>query len=108
MDLGATVCLPRNPQCLTVRSLPTVKPRGAQDRAAASHARREAAYALTVRNGPARQQVLLEQRPASLTVMPGLWELPALKEMLFPKGALHDGAPRHHAGELPGAHPHRF
>jgi 8-oxo-dGTP pyrophosphatase MutT (NUDIX family) len=29
-------------------------------------------------------QVLLEQRPASLTVMPGLWELPALKETAIP------------------------
>jgi hypothetical protein len=29
--------------------------------------------------------VLLEQRPASLTVMPGLWELPELKESAVPE-----------------------
>jgi hypothetical protein len=29
--------------------------------------------------------VLLEQRPASLTVMPGLWELPALRDAQVPE-----------------------
>jgi len=30
------------------------------------------------------REVLLEQRPASLTVMPGLWELPVLKSAAVP------------------------
>jgi hypothetical protein len=34
--------------------------------------------------GPANREVLLEQRPDSLTVMPGLWELPALKSADVP------------------------
>jgi hypothetical protein len=50
---------------------------------------REVAYALSVRSrkktGPARREVLLEQRPASLTVMPGLWELPTLTEAAVPE-----------------------
>ena len=33
-------------------------------------------------------EVLLEQRPASLTVMPGLWELPMLREAAVPKKEL--------------------
>jgi hypothetical protein len=47
---------------------------------------REAAYALCVRDGAETEdgEVLLEQRPASLTVMPGLWELPELADPVFP------------------------
>jgi len=49
---------------------------------------REAAYALSVRSGrlagQAHREVLLEQRPAAQTVMPGLWELPALIEKEVP------------------------
>ena len=52
------------------------------------------------------REVLLEQRPATLTVMPGMWELPALREPPCPRRAAHDRAPRHHAGELLRAHPH--
>jgi A/G-specific adenine glycosylase len=47
---------------------------------------REVAHALSVRigrkagkgAGPGSREVLLEQRPKSQTVMPGLWELPLL------------------------------
>jgi hypothetical protein len=46
------------------------------------------AHALSVRiglqPGEASRQVLLEQRPASLTVMPGLWELPLLRNPAVP------------------------
>ncbi|MGB6689004.1 MAG: hypothetical protein WBE76_14310, partial [Terracidiphilus sp.] len=34
------------------------------------------------------REVLLEQRPASVTVMPGLWELPALADAAVPESAL--------------------
>jgi A/G-specific adenine glycosylase len=57
---------------------------------------REVAYALSVRigqnpsQGPdhAGREVLLEQRPASHTVMPGLWELPALRDSAVPEKEL--------------------
>ena len=53
---------------------------------------REVAHALAVRGGQlssqAHREVLLEQRPATLTVMPGLWELPALRESAVPDEAL--------------------
>jgi A/G-specific adenine glycosylase len=89
MDLGATVCLPRNPQCVVCPVFADCETQGEHKTAPRPPMlSREAAYALTVRNGPAHQQVLLEQRPVALSVMPGLWELPALKETAFPKKEL--------------------
>lgn len=57
---------------------------------------RDVAYALSVRTRSARKQrhrtsspeVLLEQRPASGTVMPGMWELPSLLDSNVPAGQL--------------------
>jgi A/G-specific adenine glycosylase len=54
---------------------------------------RVVAHALSVRapripgkrRGEAGREVLLEQRPAKLTVMPGLWELPRLREAAVPE-----------------------
>lgn len=43
---------------------------------------REAAYALVVDAG--REKVLLEQRGPEHTVMPGMWELPALRQTSVP------------------------
>jgi A/G-specific adenine glycosylase len=89
MDLGATVCLPRNPQCLVCPVFADCKTQGEHKTAPRPPMlSREVAYALTVRDGKARREVLLEQRPASLSVMPGLWELPALRETAFPKKEL--------------------
>jgi len=42
---------------------------------------REVAYGLITRG----EEVLMEQRPASVTVMPGMWELPSLKEPVIPE-----------------------
>ena len=91
MELGATVCLPRNPHCLVCPVAARLQdPRRAQDRAAAAACcSREVAHALSVRTGSmprqANREVLLEQRPASLTVMPGLWELPTLRDSAVPE-----------------------
>jgi A/G-specific adenine glycosylase len=54
---------------------------------------REVAHALSVRmgqsSGKARgttsREVLLEQRPATQSVMPGLWELPVLRDSAVPE-----------------------
>ena len=90
MELGATVCLPRNPQCL-------VCPLAAHCRTLGEHkttprakmTSREVAYALAVRTGRQADQrsreVLLEKRPETQTVMPGLWELPGLKGASVPE-----------------------
>jgi A/G-specific adenine glycosylase len=80
MELGAMVCLPRNPQCLVCPLAGYCKTRGEHKTAPRARAEiREAGYALCMRSGN-RGEVLLEQRPASVSVMPGLWELPSLRE----------------------------
>jgi A/G-specific adenine glycosylase len=89
MELGATVCQPRNPQCLAcpfsadciTRGEHKTKPRPRM-------LSREVAHALSVRiglqPGEAYRQVLLEQRPDSQSVMPSLWELPVLRDPAVP------------------------
>jgi A/G-specific adenine glycosylase len=76
MDLGATVCLPRHPQCLLcpVRDLCST-----QGELAASlvsrRQKREIYYNLSVRDGT----VLLTRRPRTASLMAGMWELPEIK-----------------------------
>jgi A/G-specific adenine glycosylase len=93
MELGATVCLPRNPQCPECPLTGDCKTRG--EHITSPRPRmlsREVAQALSVRtgreSGRASREVLLEQRPSTLTVMPGLWELPALLDAGVPDDEL--------------------
>jgi A/G-specific adenine glycosylase len=93
MELGATVCLPRNPQCLVCPLAGNCKTRGEHKTAPRPRMQsREVAHALVVRtrrrSGRSSREVLLEQRPASLSVMPGLWELPTLKDTAVPEEEL--------------------
>ena len=86
MELGATVCLPRNPQCLMCPIAADCVTRGEHKTPARPKMQsREVACALSVRMGmhpgQASRQVLLEQRAGTLTVMPGMWELPQLAGM---------------------------
>ena len=94
MELGATVCTPRNPQCLVCPLREDCKTRGEHKTPPrAPMMSRVVAHALSVRtsHAPGRRQgassreVLLEQRPAQLTVMPGLWELPVLRNSAVPQ-----------------------
>lgn len=85
MELGATVCLPRNPQCSACPVAGDCTTQGEHKTAPRPPMlSREVAHALSVRvgqhPGEASREVLLEQRPASVTVMPGLWELPILRD----------------------------
>ncbi len=94
MELGATVCLPRNPQCPSCPIKADCRTRGEHKTAPRPPMlSREVAYALSVRTSPSAgkhsaREVLLEQRPASQTVMPGLWELPTLRSAAVPAGEL--------------------
>jgi A/G-specific adenine glycosylase len=97
MDLGATVCTPRSPQCLTCPFMTHCKTRGEQKTPRrAPMTSRDVAYALSVRTRPGRRrrhrtnspEVLLEQRPARVTVMPGMWELPSLLDSNVSAGEL--------------------
>ncbi len=81
MELGATVCLPRNPLCLQCPVQKTCRTRGehpAAQRKTATNVDISVGLYRRQRKGVA--QVLLEQRPASATVMPGMWELPSSRD----------------------------
>jgi len=77
MELGATVCLPQRPLCLHCPVHPFCATRGEHRASPPKKMRsRQIAYALLRRNRAAATQVLLEQRPLSASLMPGMWELP--------------------------------
>jgi A/G-specific adenine glycosylase len=81
MELGATVCLPQKPKCLSCPLNPACRTRG--EHATPKRARmrsQDAAFALVIRSLGAHREVLLEQRSDDQTVMPGMWELPALRD----------------------------
>ncbi len=81
MELGATVCLPRAPLCLHCPVFDLCRTRGehvtlprAAMRSAVTH------YALTIRDtgGDSGTEVLLHRRADTLSLMPGMLELPPL------------------------------
>jgi A/G-specific adenine glycosylase len=84
MELGATVCLPRNPLCLVC---PLTAVCGAHQAGATAQVPvklrkqepvRIAAALLLVRRGG---EVLLKQRPNSEKRMPGFWDLPSPEDL---------------------------
>ena len=76
MELGATVCLPREPRCDRCPVARWCRSRGALAGAAAPPRRRaRIAYRLALQDGA----VLLRRRPAGASLMPGMWELPAAR-----------------------------
>ncbi len=89
MELGALVCTPRSPQCGTCPIAASCATQGEhQSVPRPKMVSREVAYALSVRTHPSTKargqeqggrEVLLEQRPATETVMPSMWELPLLQ-----------------------------
>ena len=97
MELGATVCTPRNPQCLICPLNIDCKTRGEHKTPRrAPMISRIVAHALSVRTahtpgkhqGQGAREVLLEQRSPEQTVMPGLWELPKLRDADVPEQSL--------------------
>jgi A/G-specific adenine glycosylase len=76
MELGATVCLPRQPKCSVCPVSGMCATRGESPiRAlAARQKKREINYALDRRNG----SVFLVKRPVTASLMPGMWELPEI------------------------------
>ena len=97
MELGAIVCLPRNPKCLACPLVEACRTRGEhKTQRRPPMQSRELARALVLRvrresrkrRGKLIEEVLLEQRLASESVMPGLWELPALRSTNVPEDDL--------------------
>jgi A/G-specific adenine glycosylase len=79
MELGATVCLPRQPLCLQCPVVELCKTRGEHPTAKrAAMKRRVVAHLLLVRKRAAGAEVLLERRSASASLMAGMLELPPL------------------------------
>jgi A/G-specific adenine glycosylase len=76
MELGATVCTPRAPACLTCPVIELCAARGELDSIgrAPRQKKREIHYLLDCR----RKRVFLVQRPADASLMPGMWELPEI------------------------------
>lgn len=96
MELGAVVCLPRSPRCSECPLKIDCNTRGehkTQKRAPMKSV--EIAHALSVRSSMKKRahdrggrEVLLEQRPATVSVMPGMWELPQLNDATVPPAEL--------------------
>jgi A/G-specific adenine glycosylase len=84
MELGAVVCTPRAPACLTC---PLIEPCATRGELAATEKpppqkKREIHYALHYRNGDGRdREVFLVQRARAESLMAGMWELPGLPGM---------------------------
>ena len=76
MDLGATVCLPRQPRCPICPVVNLCATRGILDVPGKTvrQNRREICYALDHRDS----SVFLVKRPRHLLLMPGMWELPEM------------------------------
>jgi A/G-specific adenine glycosylase len=76
MELGATLCLPRQPRCSICPVFDLCATRGhlEQPRKAVRQKRREICFALDRRGS----SILLVQRPKYASLMPGMWELPEI------------------------------
>ncbi len=73
MELGATICLPKAPLCLSCPVQPWCRTRGEHPVAPRkAPIARAITYALVERPG----EVLLRQRAGDLSLMAGMWELP--------------------------------
>lgn len=76
MELGATVCLPHDPQCLLCPVGDLCSTRGELAGSVVSRRRKkEIYYNLSVRDGT----VLLTRRSRQASLMAGMWELPEIK-----------------------------
>lgn len=88
MELGATVCLPRSPLCLQCPVCGLCATRGEHPARARKPMRAgNSAYAFLLRTRNRTAEVLLERRPPGATLMPGMWELPALGPKSAPEDA---------------------
>ncbi|HEY0565873.1 MAG TPA: A/G-specific adenine glycosylase [Terriglobales bacterium] len=85
MELGATVCTPKSPQCLTCPVNALCATRG-EHATEAPEVRRKAelSYVLRMRAG----RVQLRQRAVSERLMPSMWELPEGKMEAIPEMSL--------------------
>jgi A/G-specific adenine glycosylase len=82
MELGATVCVPREPSCLVCPIVALCATRGPlESNSREIRRKREIWYSLGCRNG----SVFMVKRPKDASLMAGMWELPELSA----NGKLH-------------------
>ena len=97
MELGATVCLPRQPRCSACPVFGLCATRGNLElpKKLSRQKRRDICYALDHRD----RSIFLVQRPKHASLMPGMWELPEIPavEPAEP-GQLHTAALHHRDG----------
>jgi A/G-specific adenine glycosylase len=76
MELGATICLPKEPKCLMCPVIEWCASRGELEKPSQKprQKKREIHYALACRNG----SVFLMRRSQEASLMPGMWELPEI------------------------------
>ncbi len=76
MELGATICLPRDPKCLTCPVVNLCQTKGELNlsKTQAKQKKKELRYALNC----TEDSVFLIQRPRHASLMPAMWELPEL------------------------------
>ena len=103
MELGATVCLPQRPLCLQCPVQPFCATRGEHQAPPPKKMRsRQIAYALLRRDRAGITQVLLQRRPLSASLMPGMWELPEVAmQRERSRAGRNRPAPCHHRDQLP-------
>src|SRR5262249_4529571 len=85
MELGATVCLPRRPQCLLcpVSGACEARRLGVQNELPVKLGDREPVrLAITVAMAERDGTILLRRRPQQSSLMPGFWELPQTEGQL--------------------------
>jgi A/G-specific adenine glycosylase len=87
MELGATVCTPRTPQCLICPVNSFCQTRGVEAAQPQPSGKREdVCYGLARRGN----SVLLMQRPADASLMAAMWELPGLAPLLRVRHSITD------------------
>jgi A/G-specific adenine glycosylase len=85
MEMGATICTPRTPACLTCPVIELCATRGelTGTKKASRQVKRDIHYTLNFREGSKRSgEVLLVQRPRDASLMAGMWELPEISPPL--------------------------
>ncbi len=80
MELGATVCTPRAPACLTCPIVDLCATRGeTETNKSIPQKKREIRYSLACRDDHGRgREVFLVRRPRNASLMAGMWELPEI------------------------------
>jgi A/G-specific adenine glycosylase len=82
MELGATVCLPHQPACdrCPIRNFCCTKGRGPASRQKKPQRKASICYGLSTR----KRSVLLVRRSPNTNLMPGMWELPQVRNRKSP------------------------